>query len=222
MPHNEILLQALRVNPADDGLRLVYADWLEEHGESERAEFIRVDYALTHQRPHDPARRELEWRWWGLRRKHERDWLGNLRGSLKRWQFRLGLLEAVTITAERFLAHADILFRLGPLRVVEFQRAAGRTVALAACPQLAYLETISLSYNFLTDAAARDLACSPHLANLQELCLAHNSIRAAGAEALARSPNLAGLRKLDLTNNPYLGNAGREALRARFGDRVHF
>jgi uncharacterized protein (TIGR02996 family) len=220
MPHDEALLQALRANPADDGLRLVYADWLEEHGESERAEFIRVHHALAHIGPRDPALRVLEWRERGLWRKHKYAWLGGLRGSLKRWQLRFGLLEEITITAERFLAHADTLFRLGPLRVVTLQRAAGRTTALAACPQLRCLDTISLSYNHLTDAAACDLADSPHLMNLQVLRLCHNFIRTAGAEALARSPGLTGLRLLDLTGNPLGGNTGREVLRARFGDRV--
>jgi uncharacterized protein (TIGR02996 family) len=35
-------LQAIRDNPEDDAPRLIYADWLEEHGDPERAEFIRV------------------------------------------------------------------------------------------------------------------------------------------------------------------------------------
>ncbi len=34
-------------SPADDLPRLVYADWLEEHGEADRAEFIRVQCALA-------------------------------------------------------------------------------------------------------------------------------------------------------------------------------
>ena len=34
-------------NPADDTVRLVFADWLEEHGEPERAEFIRVQCELA-------------------------------------------------------------------------------------------------------------------------------------------------------------------------------
>ena len=35
-------LRAIRENPADDAPRLVYADWLDENGRPERAEFIRV------------------------------------------------------------------------------------------------------------------------------------------------------------------------------------
>jgi len=40
------LLAAIRVAPDDDAPRLVYADWLEEHGQPERAEFIRVQCEL--------------------------------------------------------------------------------------------------------------------------------------------------------------------------------
>lgn len=36
------LLQAILDNPADDLRRLVYADWLEENGEAERADFMRA------------------------------------------------------------------------------------------------------------------------------------------------------------------------------------
>src|SRR5262245_58863227 len=35
-------LKAIAEAPDDDGPRLVYADWLEEHGDPARAEFIRV------------------------------------------------------------------------------------------------------------------------------------------------------------------------------------
>lgn len=43
-PH---LLSAVCADPADDGVRLAAADWLEEHGEAERSEFIRVQMELA-------------------------------------------------------------------------------------------------------------------------------------------------------------------------------
>ena len=59
----DALLQAVRENPGDGSLRLVYADWLEDHGQPERAEFIRVLCELA-RLPDDPRsvvrRRELE------------------------------------------------------------------------------------------------------------------------------------------------------------------
>ena len=52
------LLAVIRAAPADDAPRLVYADWLDEHGQPERAEFIRVQIELA--RTNDPALRRRE------------------------------------------------------------------------------------------------------------------------------------------------------------------
>jgi uncharacterized protein (TIGR02996 family) len=46
-PGYEPFLRAICANPADDAPRLVYADWLEENGAEERAEFIRVQIAFA-------------------------------------------------------------------------------------------------------------------------------------------------------------------------------
>jgi uncharacterized protein (TIGR02996 family) len=42
MSDRKALLDAVWESPYDDAVRLVYSDWLEEHGEVERAAFIRV------------------------------------------------------------------------------------------------------------------------------------------------------------------------------------
>ncbi|HVL16173.1 MAG TPA: TIGR02996 domain-containing protein [Gemmata sp.] len=44
----EILFRAVRENPADDLPRLAYADWLEENGQPERGEFIRLQCEAWH------------------------------------------------------------------------------------------------------------------------------------------------------------------------------
>ena len=47
MPAREAFLEAITANPDDDGLRLVYADWLDDQGDVARAEFIRVQIELA-------------------------------------------------------------------------------------------------------------------------------------------------------------------------------
>lgn len=42
MPDRRSFIDMIRANPADDGPRLVYADWLEERGETVPAEYVRV------------------------------------------------------------------------------------------------------------------------------------------------------------------------------------
>jgi uncharacterized protein (TIGR02996 family) len=40
-------LQDIVAHPEDDTPRLIYADWLEDHGDPDRAAFIRVQCALA-------------------------------------------------------------------------------------------------------------------------------------------------------------------------------
>lgn len=47
MSERDALLRAILRDPACDTARLVFADWLQENGEEERAEFIRVQVELT-------------------------------------------------------------------------------------------------------------------------------------------------------------------------------
>lgn len=43
----EGILAAILEEPGDDGLRLIYADWLEETGQAERAEFVREQMRIA-------------------------------------------------------------------------------------------------------------------------------------------------------------------------------
>ena len=46
MTDGDALVAAIRAAPEDDAPRLVFADWLDEHGQGERAEFIRIQVAM--------------------------------------------------------------------------------------------------------------------------------------------------------------------------------
>jgi uncharacterized protein (TIGR02996 family) len=75
MTHDQAFLQAICEAPEDDTPRLVYADWLEENGQPERAQFIRVQCERERLPPDDPAVPAL------LAREKKL-----LRGRRKRWQ----------------------------------------------------------------------------------------------------------------------------------------
>ena len=47
MTHDDAFLQAILETPDDDTPRLIYADWLDEHGDVARAEFIRLQCRLA-------------------------------------------------------------------------------------------------------------------------------------------------------------------------------
>src|SRR5262245_57047624 len=68
-------LRAIAAAPDDDTHRLVYADWLDEHGEPERAEFIRLQCDEAQRVTFDDAHNALRRRIWDLFAAHGRRWL---------------------------------------------------------------------------------------------------------------------------------------------------
>src|SRR5690242_12611585 len=102
MNQDEAFLHAIRENPGDDGPRLVYADWLDEHGQPERAEFIRVQCQLAPLEPDDdryPALKHREFKLWG---HHHRAWSEPLRPFTRSYSFHRGFADHVSLSAETF------------------------------------------------------------------------------------------------------------------------
>ena len=62
MTDDDSFLRAIGAAPADDAPRLVYADWLDDHGQPERAEFIRVQCELACRQGDRARRTELRLR----------------------------------------------------------------------------------------------------------------------------------------------------------------
>src|SRR5687767_9914360 len=97
MTDEPALLAAIAARPDDDTPRLVYADWLDDHGAAERAEFIRLQCRLARDDEDDPAAAE---RADELENQHRIRWLAGVpTGPGLRWSFHRGFperLEAVT------------------------------------------------------------------------------------------------------------------------------
>jgi uncharacterized protein (TIGR02996 family) len=135
MTHDEAFLQAIIENPDDDTPRLVYADWLDEHGQEERAEFIRVQCELARLTSDDPRRPKLKTRERELLNEHQREWAG----PLGRWaypnEFRRGFVEAITIRPAVFLG-VEVSCRSGRTSVASQRQRLGRFRFPAGLPVL--------------------------------------------------------------------------------------
>lgn len=72
------LLRTIREYPDADLPRLVYADWLEERGDADRAEFIRLQIERHARAAGDPAARSIGPREYQLLLEHELEWKAEL------------------------------------------------------------------------------------------------------------------------------------------------
>jgi uncharacterized protein (TIGR02996 family) len=108
--HEGAFLQDIVANPADDTPRLVYADWLDEHGDPGRAEFIRASLRS----PEDPVVADLRQPLpAGCLVRQE---LTRLRGlGVTAALFRRGFVEEVELPCAAFVKHAAALFAAAPV-----------------------------------------------------------------------------------------------------------
>ena len=81
MSDREAFVAAIAANPHDDLPRLVFADWLDEHGDPERAEFIRTQIRWHHTDADE--RKQLDQRAGELFREHWMRWFGPLLSALE-------------------------------------------------------------------------------------------------------------------------------------------
>jgi uncharacterized protein (TIGR02996 family) len=223
MTHDEAFVQAIREAPEDDAPRLIYADWLEEYGRPERAEFIRVQCARADGSADEPQAEALRQRAEALLEQSWESWVGPLRELVgphasrrgEAWLangyhpaalscFCRGFVDALTLDADTLLEQTQTLACLVPLRHLRLWGAGRRAAELAACPFLDGVSELDFLDYFdspLTAGGACALAQSPYLGQLTALSLYRNNVSDRGVEALARAPWFSGLQALNLSDN---------------------
>jgi uncharacterized protein (TIGR02996 family) len=210
-------LQAILERPDDDTPRLVYADWLEEHGDADRGRFIRVQCELAALPADDPRRPEAQSRQDALLTDDEARWrsaLPTFPGVTWDGRWHRGFPETITVSDSAvFHAVAEHIFPVVPVRCLRFKKLTARdSPAVMESPHLARVSWLNLRGCIgIRPPGARALAASAHLARLTTLDLTRNYIGPTGAEALAASPHLTRLTTLELTRNA-IETAGAQAL----------
>jgi uncharacterized protein (TIGR02996 family) len=223
----------------DDRPRLIYADFLDDADEPERAELIRVQLALSRLSLDDPRRPELKDREAELLNRNRAAWTSHLVGLVLGVDFRRGIPDSASVDATTFLERGEELFqklRVRRLRLLDAAPVVAKlflspflagvreldlcnadiglegAAMLARSPHLKNLESLDLGFNGLDDAAVVALARGSNLPNLTSLALNDNdSITGEGLKVLAESPFFAGLNSLDVSGND-IGETGIEAL----------
>jgi uncharacterized protein (TIGR02996 family) len=209
----ESFLTAICEAPQDDAVRLVFSDWLEENGEPERAEFIRLQIAratLPADAPRNDAAQERES---ALLAAHLETW----KQELPRWvqkepiEFVRGFVVRVSTTARRFYDKADELFAATPLEGVCLRRIERTLEELTSSPHLPRLRRLDLTRNVLRSDGLNRLASVSTPCQLTELILDENYVTGNEVRALLQSENLARLERLSLRRS-LIWDAGMRTL----------
>jgi uncharacterized protein (TIGR02996 family) len=166
-------LQDICEHPEDDGPRLIYADWLDDHGDSDRAEFIRTQVELARLDEEDERRQPLAERETQLLAEHESAWRSELPAFEEVWWggFSRGFVAQATVArAAGFLRHGAALCSATPLEELRLMElGSGEAVALAAAGVLGRVSTLLLYQLGFGDDVVRTLAASPYLERFREL-----------------------------------------------------
>ena len=241
MSDEKALLAAIWDEPHDDTVRLVYADWLQENGRPERAEFVRVQCELARLGTWGDGVEALTAREGELWKKWARRWRKHLpsdqrgcafhRGFPKFNLSRYGVAELVRLTAAD-LEHA-------PLSYYHYNIAGREINTVLAWPGLRFQELFSPRPPRLPKGWVERVVACADLRNVSELCaidckLTPEEIRLLldawaerhlpilrlageigdeGLAALAAHPTAAKVRLLDL-RGAKLGAPGMRALSA--------
>jgi uncharacterized protein (TIGR02996 family) len=218
MPDQDTFIRAINARPDDDGPRLVYADWLEERGECDRAELIRlqIEMAQLNERDRPDRAPELSDRIDELLRIHLDEWEPKFQSAA--WFnescpviFSRGF-PALRISVETLVELADQLHDACPVTAVSLianstesriENLSPLIARLVTNPVLSKVVTIELGLN---DLDVRLLINSPYLGSLSILTVLPGSgLSSRGVEYLADSPGARaikelGLRRLALTS----------------------
>jgi uncharacterized protein (TIGR02996 family) len=195
----QAFLAEILANPEDDTPRLVYADWLTDHG-SAQGEFIRVQcerarLAEEDERQEELAERERELEevgWWEPPRP---------KGVIG-WTCERGLIAGAQVERDWFFDHAEEVFRSALLRSLHLVRQGYRPFppekleVFSTLAEVALLRKLDVSDIGLGPEHLEVLLASPRLANLTSLNLRDAFLE---PHLLVEAPCLARLTALNLS-----------------------
>lgn len=153
-PQVRSFFHAIKENPDDDTPRLIFADWLQEHGnaaDAARGEYLRLSVLRHRLSPDDPSYDLMKRREGELFREHCWAWLGPLVDAAKTWTFERGMIqvvaepERITKPEVRVWARTSAALWIDSLAISQFAR--GRIIDLAFSPPLEHINRLDLSGN---------------------------------------------------------------------------
>ena len=204
-------LDAIIEEPKDDAHRLVYSDWLDDHGNPDRAEFIRLQIEYDKLGYRGPRTEPFPTRMRQLLDEHKETWTRDVHPDIepKFAFFRGGFLHEWETTVDEYARIGEEVHRRTPLTTLVLTEGLwqGDFELLASTPCLANLRNLCLGYCELADRDLAPLFSSPYLTNLRYLGLEDNEITWRTINRLIESSAFPRLSELCLNSNELSTNA---------------
>lgn len=207
MTEGDALYQSILEYPEDDAPRLIYSDWLEEQGDTQRAAFIRVQCELARSEPFSPAYRRLFAK---SRRLFKPEWAQTLKGKILHAEMHRGFIRKVTMYSKRFVMEASEIFDREPIQEVKFAdysavRGNVPVVTLALCKELNRLKGVTLSGIAVTGRMVDTLLDGGNLINLENFQFEGTRIEPGLYRQIFNSARLPRLQELGFAFQPDYG-----------------
>ncbi len=198
-------ISAICTEPDDDALRLICADWFEEHGDEAgvaRAEFIRLQIERANLSPNDHRQSELQSRELRMLKRWAPIWCGSS-FVFKKVLFRRGFIDRVHLHLQHFLHHRRQILSLEPVREIcltGWHRAPTDLIRrVAACEEWKHVQTLRVHHQGPHKSPRSELVLlleSPHLTNLRALHCPYVAFDADARRRFERLPLLRGVSEL--------------------------
>lgn len=207
MSDESAFLAAIIAQPDDDTLRLVYADWLDEQGDADRAEFIRLQIRLAGMSWEDPKRDAVYQRTRELFNLHKDAWRAGLPSPVKRGAtidcFERGFLTKLDANVASLLKVSKRAWAKYPIQSLYPSQASdklGALLAIPAMPRISYVSLYAPAHSgSLSKADLKALTTCPNLTGMRTLLIS-SAVGDALATALAKCPSLRGLTRLSIND----------------------
>ncbi len=224
MDANAAFEAAIYELPDDDMPRLVYADWLEEHGQPERAELIRLQCRMARGEPHSP---EEEDRAFDLVEEYRKTWTAHLlQDDRTTWAFQRGFPEELQLELAVMLEQWHVWAAVPRVRYLTLSNTTDYLLRSFATrswnPEWSVLRLSEEPKPWLHEqphdltSGIRAVALSPQARRVRELYFDCHALSEGGVVALCESPHLEQLLFLGV-NARYMEEP---RLVKRFGERL--
>ncbi len=211
------LLDECKAHPRDDLPRFVLADWLEEHGQADRAEHVRLETQYDSLDDKHPLRGELERRSSHLFQLHKKAWCGSLLDlGIDCWSYR-GLVH-IRLDADKgsdegldALAGSETLAWVGLVCLAVDDDASEDVPKVLDQPWVSDVGGVALDSLDDDPVLARIMGRCRRLGGHGRFDMDGAGIDAEGVRLIGGSPHLGNVTWLNLSRDE-LGNMGMAAL----------